>query len=199
MGTGYRIGMSKPIAAKYSYDKETKKAKYSEPTYLGEAMTGTFNPNYAEASLNGDDREVDSATELTSVAIALGVTKLPIKAHNVLFGATVEGSKVTEKTTDVANDVGLGFISRQSNGLYTAVIYAKSKFKRSSESYETKGQSVKYNTPTINGTATESDVDHIIRDFEEDLTEEAAWKYVTDVLGDPDAVSSTSTTTSAGQ
>lgn len=193
MGKGYKIGMSKPIVAKYMYNPVTKKVSYSEPTYLGEAMTGNFTPNYAEASLHGDDHEVDSSDELTNVTIALGVTKLPITAHNVLYGSTVSGSKVSEKTTDVANDVGLGFLSRQSNGKYTAIVYAKAKFKRGAETYNTKGQSVTYSTPTINGKAVESDENKEVRSFEEDLSETEALAYVTKILGDPNATQGTQT------
>lgn len=190
---GYKIGMSKPIAAKYMYNPDTKTVSYSEPTYLGEAMTGTFTPNYADASLYGDDYKVDSSKEMTDVTIALGVTKLPIPAHNVLYGSAVNGSKVSEKTTDTANDVGLGFISRQSNGRYTAIVYTKAKFARGAETYNTKGQSVTYSTPTLNGTATGSDKDNEVRSFEEDLSEAEALAYVTKILGDPNATQGTQT------
>ncbi len=190
-GKGYKIGMSKVIAAKYNYDQTSKTVTYSNPTYLGEAITGTFTPNYAEASLYGDDHEVDNSKEMTNVTIALGVTKLPIAAHNTLYGSTVEGSKVSEKTTDIANDVGLGFISRQSNGLYTAIVYLKAKFARGAETYNTKGQSVTYSTPTLNGTAVGSDKDKEVRSFEEDLSETQALAYVTKILGDPDAAPAT--------
>lgn len=186
-GKSYKIGMSKPMAAVYSYDSSTKKVTYSNAVRLGEAMTGQFTPNYTDASLQGDDHEVDSSNELTSTTINLGVTKLPIKAHNVVFGSTVTGSKVSEKTTDKANDVGLGFMTRQSDGKYTAFIYNKTKFSKGAETYTTKGQTVTYSTPTLNGKAVESDADSEVRNFEEDLTEEEAWKYITDVLGDPDA------------
>lgn len=192
-GKSYKIGMSRPVAAIYSYDSAKKEAKYSKAVRLGEAMTGTFTPNYTDASLQGDDHEVDSSNELTSTTIALGVTKLPIKAHEVVFGSTVTGSKVSEKTTDTANDVGLGFMTRQSDGKYTAFIYNKAKFSKGAETYTTKGQSVTYSTPTLNGKAVESDVDSEVRSFEEDLTEEEAWKYITDILGDPDADQSTGT------
>lgn len=186
-GKGYRIGMSKPIVAKYAYDAASKKASYSNAIYLGEAMTGTFTPNYAEESLYGDDHEVDSSKELTDVTISLGVTKLPINAHSVLFGATVDGSSVSEKTTDTANDVGLGFISRQSNGKYTAVVYPKAKFAAGAETFNTKSKSVSYSTPTLSGTAVGSDADNEVRRFKEDLTEDAALEYVKNIIGDPDA------------
>lgn len=185
-GKGYRIGMSKVIAAKYMYDKATNTVSYSDPVYLGEAMTGTFTPNYAEASLHGDDHEVDNSKEMTNVTIALGVTKLPIAAHNVLYGASTSGQKVSEKTTDVANDVGIGFLSRQSDGKYTALIYPKAKFARGAETFNTKGQSVTYSTPTLNGTASGSDRDNEIRSYEEDLSEADALACLTKILGDPD-------------
>lgn len=186
-GKGYRIGMSKPIVAKYSYNAVTKKVTYTDATYLGEAMTGTFTPNYAESSLYGDDRKVDNTKEITDIAIALGVTKLPIKAHNILYGSEINETEVIEKTTDVANEVGIGFISRQSNDKYTALVYPRAKFARGAETYNTKGQSVNYSTPTINGTAMESDEEGKIRIFKEDLSKADALKYVTDFLGDPDA------------
>lgn len=186
-GKGYRIGMSKPIVAKYAYDAASKKVSYSNAIYLGEAMTGTFTPNYAEASLYGDDHEVDSSKELTDVTISLGVTKLPINAHSVLFGATVDGSRVSEKTTDTADYVGIGFISRQSNNRYTAVVYPKAKFANGAETFNTKSKSVSYSTPTLNGTAVGSDKDDEVRCFAEDLTEEKALEYVIEILGNPDA------------
>lgn len=183
---GYRIGMKKIIAAKYNYDPDgTTHTTYTNPTFLGEAMTGTFTPNYATASLFGDDHKVDDASEFIDMQVDLGVTKLPVKAHELLFGRTVSGEEVTEKTTDEANYVGFGFISKETGGTYSAVIVPKSKFSAGAENFSTKGESVTYSTPTISGRAIGRDEDQQYKIFKSGLTEEAALAYVTDVLGVP--------------
>lgn len=185
---GYRIGMKKIIAAAYAYDStaQTDPTSYSSPVYLGEAMTGTFTPNYASASLFGDDHKVDEVNEFTDMSVELGVTKLPAAAHALLFGRTVSGEEVTEKTTDDAAYVGIGFIAKETGGTYTAVIIPKVKFSAGAETFTTKGESVTYNTPTISGTAIGRDEDLQYKISKGGFaTESAALAYVTDELGIP--------------
>lgn len=184
---GYRIGMKNVIAAAYAYDATaTTPTSYSSPVYLGEAMTGTLTPNYATASLYGDDHQVDSASEFTNMNVELGVTKLPAAAHALLFGRTVTGDEVEEKTTDSSAYVGIGFIAKETGGTYSAVIIPKVKFSAGAESFTTKGESVTYSTPTISGVAIGRDEDQQYKISKGGFsTEAAALAYVTAALGIP--------------
>lgn len=149
------IGLRKPYVAKYNRTT----GEYSDGFRYSHAVSLSVTPNYAEASLYGDDMQVEYEKAFTSAAVSLGTTSTPIEAASVMFGHTVdaENKKVTYKATDEANYVGLGVIAPEKvdgENKYVALIILSAKFADSSESYSTKADSLTFNTPTIEGSAT---------------------------------------------
>lgn len=152
------VGLRKPFVAKY--DRATK--TYSQGFRYSHAVNLSITPNYAEASLYGDDIQVEYEKSFTNATISLGTTSTPIKAAAVMFGHTVdeENSKVTFKGTDEPNYVGLGVIAPEKvDGVskYVALVIIAAKFADSAESFSTKADSLTFNTPTIEGSAIAED------------------------------------------
>lgn len=146
------IGFRYPWIAKF--DKAT--GTYSNGFKCGEGMQINITPNYSEASLYGDDRLVEYEKSFTDATISLGVTTLPIVAASVMFGHTVNEKKVVYKATDEANNIGLGYLSVEKEDgetKYAANIICCAKFADSNGQCNTKGESLTFNTPTVEGKA----------------------------------------------
>jgi hypothetical protein len=129
---------------------------YTNGLVLGEAMTANSSaPEYLEAILYGDDREVNRIKEFKQMTLSLGVTRLPLPAEAMLFGATVSNETIEYGAEDTYPYVGVGFYSRdipEKDGepfSYTAVILAKAKFSLPGEELQTKGDAINLVTPSI--------------------------------------------------
>jgi len=177
------VGLRKPYVAKY--DRATK--TYSNGFKYSHAVSFNINPNYAEASLYGDDMQVEYEKDFVNAAITLGTTSTPLQAADTMFGHTVdaENKKVTYKATDEANYVGVGITGVEKvDGVtqYIALIILCAKFADSAESYSTKGDQLQFNTPSIEGTAISADDDGNWKQTKIFDTAEAADAYVRDFL-----------------
>lgn len=147
------FGLSKPWIAKYNPETDT----YSGAFKCGKAISTSVTPNYNEAQLYADNQQTENVTEFKNANVTLGVDRMPIQAGSVVFGHTVsqEGGEVS-KTEDSSGYVGYGFItSEMVNGVkrHRACLLRKVKFKEGEESYETKGDSIVFKTPTLSGVA----------------------------------------------
>lgn len=148
------FGLRKPVIAQYN----SGTGAYSNGFICGKAVNFEVTPNYSEGSLFGDDELAEYEKSFTDADVSLGTTTLPIEAASTVFGHTVDSStnSVTKKTTDVANYVGVGvIIDEVVNGIkkYYAYILPCVQFSESAESFTTKGDSITFSNPTIEGKA----------------------------------------------
>lgn len=148
------VGLRKPYVAKYNRAAKT----YSDGFKYSHAVSFNITPNYAEASLYGDDMQVEYEKAFTNAGISLGTTSTPIQAASTMFGHTVDltKNKVIYKATDEANYVGVGVIAPEKvdgENKFVALVVLSAKFADSAESYTTKGDQLAFNTPTIEGSA----------------------------------------------
>ncbi len=146
------IGLRKPYVAKY--DRSTN--AYSDGFRYSHAVSMNVTPNYSEASLYGDDEQVEYEKSFTNANIELGTTSTPIQAANVMFGHEVDlvNNKVIFKATDDPNYVGVGaVVPEKVDGVrkFIGVVFPCVKFSDSAESYNTKGDQLQFGTPTISG------------------------------------------------
>lgn len=180
------IGLRKPYVAKHNRANNS----YSDGFKYSHAVSLSITPNYAEASLYGDDMQVEYEKAFTNAAVSLGTTSTPIQAASTMFGHEVDtaNNKVIYKATDDANYVGLGVIAPEKvdgENKFVALIVLSAKFADSAESYTTKGDSLQFNTPTIEGSAVAADDSgkwKITRVFD---TEAEAEAFVKDFLNIP--------------
>ena len=146
------FGLRKPIIAVYDENTNT----YSGGIVVGKAVSLDITPNYAEGSLYGDDVQVEYQKEFKNANVVLGTTNMPVAAASTIFGHEVSGTEVIKRATDVAPYVGVGtVIDEVVNGVtaYIASILVKVKFAEAGESFQTKGDSITFTTPSIEGLA----------------------------------------------
>lgn len=159
-------GLSKPVIAKRTANPAGD--TYSDGFLCGKAVGTSVTPNYSEASLYGDNELAEYAKEFSDADVSANVTTLPIEAVTTMFGHTYDESTkmVTYAAADKANAVGYGFYATESvNGVasYVACWLPNVKFTEAAESYSTKGSSIEFQTPTIEGKAS--------------ADSKGAWKY----------------------
>lgn len=123
---------------------------YGTPKKMAEAMTAELSVKTAEGSLYADDTLSESITEFDSGTIKLGVKDLMPEVLAEILGQKVDQNKVVwAGKDDEPPYVAIGFRAKKTGGRFRYVWLLKAKFKVPSEKYETKGESIKFNTPDI--------------------------------------------------
>lgn len=141
------------------YSKLTEAAD-GTPTYdgaksFGKAVSANVSISNNSATLYADDSLAESDTSFQSGTVTLGVdddreaTFADVLGHEI----TTEG-EVTRNANDIAPWVGLGrvLVKMVANvRIYKAEILYKVKFSEPSQENNTKGESVEFSTPEIEG------------------------------------------------
>lgn len=180
------VGLSRPYVAQLS--NEANKT-YSNCFKCGKAISLSVTPNYNEVKLYADNVLDEYVKEFKDGTISLGTDRLPKEAQTVMFGHTVTTSSgsntITYKSNDNANYVGIGFVIDEvldSVKTYTATIIYKCKFTEAADSYTTKGDSIEFKTPTVEG-AIAALSDYTWKTVKTFNTAEAAEEYIQTTLG----------------
>lgn len=119
--------------------------------------------NYAD---DGVDESVD---EFTSGTLSLGLNDLASTVAAELLGARVDTNGVlVNSTNDIAPYVAVGFRARKANGKYRYFWLYRVKFGVPATNLATKGESITFQTPTIEGT--------VMRRNKPDTQDKHPWK-----------------------
>lgn len=110
-------------------------------------------PATANATLYADDGPYEAATSLGQITVTVELADLPKSVQADLLGHSIDAStdELVSKSTDVAPYVGIAFESEKANGQMRYVKLAKGKFAPPADNYQTKGESVEFQTATITG------------------------------------------------
>jgi len=146
------IGLDKLFYAKITED-ELGNETYGTPTQLAKAMKADLTIELAEASLFADDGEAENVKAFKSGKLSLGIDDIGMEAAKDLTGASVDNNGVLISTeNDLAPYVAIGFRALKSNGKYRYFWLYRVKFAAPSTNLQTKGDSITFQTPTIEGT-----------------------------------------------
>lgn len=168
----------------YAVCKETDGVEtYETPKKMAEAMTADLSVKTADGSLYADDTLSESVTEFASGTLKLGVKDLTPEVLAELLGQAVDKNKVVwAGKEDEPPYVAVGFRAKKTGGKYRYVWLLKAKFKVPSEKYETKGESIKFNTPDVEADFTTRKKDGLWKaDFVGAETDTAATTWFTEV------------------
>lgn len=167
------IGLRKPYYAVYNYDESAGAVSYANGGLLAKAVefsasieSGDNNDLYADDGVAESDRSFGSGTisittdDLTTEASA---AILGIVAKEITIGSGAQ--KVQELVYDedaVTPYLGFGVIIPKMRGgatVYRALVFPKIMFNVPEDAATTKGESIEWQTPTIEGTILRSDAD----------------------------------------
>ena len=153
------VGMMYPVWAPLATHTDGSMPTYSAGTVIQEARNATVNREYANNPLYGDDRIVDDDNGMTGLTMSFESTGLSDADRKLLLGeedygtSGVSGQWVSDNETPWG---GFGFIRKmRDNGVkkFEAWITLKIKFQEESMATTTKEGSIRWGTPTLNGTA----------------------------------------------
>jgi phi13 family phage major tail protein len=126
---------------------------YGTPQFMAHSINADLSIELAEAELHADDAVLYSVKEFQSGTLKLGVADLAPEVISVITGAVIDDNGVLLSTAeDSAGYVALGFRSRKPKGVYHYYWLYKVKFGIPSISLETKGTSINFKTPQLEGT-----------------------------------------------
>ena len=146
------IGLDKLYYAKITEDKDGNET-YETPIPLAKAMTADLSVELAEATLYADDGAAEIVKEFKSGTLSLGIDDLGASIASDLTGATIDSDGVIISTQeDGGAPVAVGFRAKKANGKYKYYWLYRVKFGIPATNLATKGDSITFSTPTIEGT-----------------------------------------------
>ncbi len=146
------IGLDMLHYAKITED-ENGNESYGTPQKLAKAMSADLSVEVAEATLYADDGAAEIVKEFKSGTLSLGVDDIGATVASDLTGATIDKNGVVISTGEDGGDpVAIGFRAKKSNGKYKYFWLYKVKFGIPATALATKGDSITFSTPTIEGT-----------------------------------------------
>ena len=146
------IGLDKLFYAKITED-ETGDETYGTPVQLAKAMNADLSVELAEATLYADDGASEIVKEFKNGTLSLGVDDIGDSVASDLTGATIDANGVVVSASeDGGEPVAVGFRAKKSNGKYKYYWLYRVKFGIPATNLATKGDSITFSTPTIEGT-----------------------------------------------
>ena len=146
------IGLDKLFYAKITED-ESGDETYATPVQLAKAMTADLSVELAEATLYADDGASEIVKEFKNGTLSLGVDDIGAAVASDLTGATIDANGVVVSASeDGGEPVAVGFRAKKSNGKYKYYWLYRVKFGIPATNLATKGDSITFSTPTIEGT-----------------------------------------------
>lgn len=146
------IGLDKLYYATIT-DDENGEEIYGTPTQLAKAISAELSVELAEATLYADDGAAEIVKEFKNGTISLGVDDIGSTTAAALTGVTVDKNKVVVSNSEDGGDpVAVGFRAKKSNGKYKYYWLYRVKFGIPATNLATKGDSITFSTPTIEGT-----------------------------------------------
>jgi phi13 family phage major tail protein len=147
------IGLDKLYYAPITEAAQTGYETYGAPVMLAKAISAGLSIELAEATLYADDGAAEVVKEFKDGKLTLGVDEIGKGVAAALTGATVdENGVLISAIEDVAEPVAIGFRAKKANGKYKYFWFYRVKFGVPSANLATKGDSITFNTPSIEGT-----------------------------------------------
>lgn len=126
---------------------------YGSPVVLAKAMKADLSVEIAEAILYADDAAAESVKSFKNGKLSLGIDDIGIANAQALTGANVDDNGVlVSSADDISPYVAIGFRALKSNGTYRYFWLYKVQFGVPATNLQTKGDSISFQTPTIEGT-----------------------------------------------
>ncbi|MGM9589432.1 MAG: major tail protein, partial [Faecousia sp.] len=126
---------------------------YATPMQMAKAMSADLSVELAEATLYADDGAAEIVKEFKSGTLSLGVDDIGAAVASDLTGANIDANGVVISTSEDGGDpVAVGFRAKKANGKYKYYWLYRVKFGIPATNLATKGDSITFSTPTIEGT-----------------------------------------------
>ena len=126
---------------------------YGLPKQLAKAIKADLSVELAEAVLYADDGAAEVVKEFKSGKLSLGIDDIGSTAAEDLTGSKLDDNNVLiSSSEDGGEPVAIGFRAKKANGKYRYFWLFRVKFGIPETNLQTKGDSITFQTPTIEGT-----------------------------------------------
>ena len=147
------IGLDRLYYAPITESPITGEETYGTPIMLAKAISAELSIELAEATLYADDGLAEIIKEFKNGKLSLGVDDIGRTAAEDLTGAITDDNGVLiSSSEDGGKTVAIGFRAQKANGKYRYFWLYRVKFGVPSTNLATKGDSITFSTPTIEGT-----------------------------------------------
>lgn len=129
-------------------------ASYGVGHKPGKAVSCSVDITNNDGSLYADDAEAESDTSFQSGTLSMGVDDEDDITNATMLGHQIVNGEVTRNTNDVAPYLGVGrIITKMVNGVYKYKVefLCKVKMSESSQSENTRGETIEFGTSTLSG------------------------------------------------
>lgn len=184
-----KVGLKYPVYAKLKED-----GTYEAGSVIAKAIKASVNAESNDVKLYADDGVAESDKSFKGGKISLNVDDLTQKVYAELLGHTYTAKTASDPVTpesvkananDIAPYVGVGFygkVVRNNKPAFLAKWLMKTQFAEPTDETETKGETVSFQTPTIEGDVYQLD-NGDWKDQAEFPTEEAARAWLNTKAG----------------
>ena len=146
------IGLDMLYFAKITEDDDGNET-YGTPEKLAKAISADLSVELVEAFLYADDGIAEIVKEFGNGTLSLGIDDIGSAVASTLTGATIDSNGVViSASEDGGEPVAIGFRAKKANGKYKYFWLYKVKFGIPATNLATKGESITFSTPTIEGT-----------------------------------------------
>ena len=146
------IGLDMLHFAKITEDENSEET-YGTPEKLAKAISADLSVELVEAILYADDGIAEIVKEFGNGTLSLGIDDIGSAVASTLTGATIDSNGVViSASEDGGEPVAIGFRAKKANGKYKYFWLYKVKFGIPATNLATKGESITFSTPTIEGT-----------------------------------------------
>jgi phi13 family phage major tail protein len=146
------IGMDKLFYAKITEDDNGEET-YGVPISLAKAIKADLSIELAEAILYADDGAAYVIKDFKSGKLSLGVDDIGVTAAQDMTGAVIDDNGVLISASEnEGSPIAVGFRAAKPNGKYRYFWLYRVKFGFPATNLQTKGDSITFQTPTIEGT-----------------------------------------------
>ena len=146
------IGLDRLYYAKIT-ENDAGEETYGTPSQLAKAISADLSVELAEATLYADDGASEIVKEFKSGTLSLGIDDIGNVAASDLTGATIDKNNVVVSASeDNGSPVAIGFRAKKANGKYRYFWLYRVVFGIPATNLATKGDSITFSTPTIEGT-----------------------------------------------
>lgn len=147
-----RIGLSDLHAFILKTDDNATLA-YDAPFKIAPAVSASISPNTSDDAFYADDVALFSNQTISSITVELETADIKDEIVAKLLGSKIdEKGVVIDNANKTAPKVALAFRSLKSNGKYKYVVLYKGAFGIGEDEYQTKEDSVSFQTTKITGT-----------------------------------------------
>ena len=152
MATKRQIGLRDFHVAPLVQDT-TGTIEYGSPIKIPGIISATMSTERSSESYYSDDVAEDTFSSFSKLTLEVEVSNLSVEERNLLLGQTTKCGGVMSNKDDTAQEVGVMFRSKKTNGKFRYVALFKGKFVEPDESYASESDSLDAKTMTMTFTA----------------------------------------------